>query len=188
APKEIAELAAVLISSEAADPVAATVYDLLALRDPDAVPAEAAWLYVRAAEREGVRVATDRELFDRAFRDRAAMARFFDAREWDFAAAERLYLTRWAERHPGSYPTAPGANYAAEAEAALLADSRRLEGQKQPDAARATAELALALNPRSAAAHDRLAELAYRNNRINEAVDWLHKWEAIDSADPLPAT
>jgi tetratricopeptide (TPR) repeat protein len=186
APAHVAELAAILVSSEAADRTAAAVYDLLALRDLAAVPVEAAWLYVRAAERENVRFANDDVLFDRAFGDRTLMARYFDAREWDFPAAERLYLTRWAERNPGTFPSAPGPTYPARAESALLSDSRRLEGQRQLESAQSIARLALTLAPRSERAHDRLAELAFRRGAIAEAIDWLRKWESLHPADPLP--
>jgi tetratricopeptide (TPR) repeat protein len=185
-PAQVAELAAVLVSSEAADRTAAAVYDLLALRDPGAVPAEAAWLYVRAAEREGVRLAQDDELFDRAFRNRRGLASFFDVREWDFAAAERLYLTRWAERHPGTFPAAPGPNYAAQAETALVSDSRRLESQGHVENAHSVARLALKLAPNSVQAHDRLAEMAFRRGHVAESIDWLRKWEALHSTDPVP--
>jgi tetratricopeptide (TPR) repeat protein len=185
-PAQVAELAAILVSSEAADRRAAAVYDLLALRDPAAVPIEAAWLYVRAAEREGVRLAQDDELFDRAFRERRLMARFFEEREWDFPAAERLYLTRWAERHPGTFPDAPGSTYAAQAETALVADSRRLEGQGQVENAHAVARLALALAPTSGRAHDRLAELEFRRGQVAESIDWLRKWESLHPTDPAP--
>ncbi|MFL6117738.1 MAG: hypothetical protein ACJ786_41265, partial [Catenulispora sp.] len=134
---EVAELANVLTSTDAADPTAAEVYDLLAALRPDAIPADAARLYVRAAQRHGVRLAHDERLFATAMADRAGTRAFFAAREWDCDAAERLYLERWAEHHPGTFPTAPGPRYAAEAEAALLADSRRLEAQGQPVVARA---------------------------------------------------
>jgi tetratricopeptide (TPR) repeat protein len=185
-PAQISELADVLISSNAADRTAATVYDLLALRDPEAVPREAAWLYTRAAERDGVRVSHDDDLFNRAFSERAAMERFFEANDWDFAAVERLYLTRWADRHPGSYPSGPGPEYATQAESALLGDSLRLENQGQTKLAESVAQLALTLAPQSAAAHDRLAEFEFRRGQREAAIDWLKKWEKLYPTDPTP--
>jgi tetratricopeptide (TPR) repeat protein len=186
APDQIEELADVLASTGAADPTAAAVYDLLAGARPDAVTAECAWLYARAAQRHGVRLTQDEALFDRAMRDRAGCRAFFDAHEWDFDAAERLYLERWAEHHPGSFPTAPGPGYAAEAEASLLADSRRQETQSRLDAADAVARLALRLALNSAAVHDRLAELAFRRGDLDAATDWLKTWRRLHPADPRP--
>src|SRR5262249_54359762 len=94
---EVSELAAVLESTDAADATAATVYNLVAAmsRSPDgsstAIPLSVAQLYVRAAQRHGVNLSNDEQLFDRAMADRKATRDFFTAREWDFAAVERLY-------------------------------------------------------------------------------------------------
>src|SRR5439155_8425945 len=186
APAEIAELANTLASAAAADPTAADVYDLLAGAAPDGVRAECAWLYVRAAEQHHLRLAHDAALFDRAMQDRAAAQAFFTAHEWDFDAAERLYLERWAEQHAGSFPTAPGPGYAAAAEAALLADSRRQEAHNRLEMADAVARLALRLAPDSGAVHDRLAELAYRRGESAAAADWLTAWHKLQRDDPRP--
>src|SRR5262249_41791980 len=157
-----------LASTDATDATAAAVYDLLAGTFPNAIAPECAWLYVRAAQQQGLNLAHDEALFDRAMSDLATARAFYEAREWDFDAAERLYLERWAARHAGSSPPAPGPDFAATAEAALPNDARRQEPQNRPDAARALALLALRLAPRSAAAHDRLAELAYRRGDVAE--------------------
>ncbi|HEY1376015.1 MAG TPA: tetratricopeptide repeat protein, partial [Gemmataceae bacterium] len=183
---EVAELANILTSTNAADPTAAEIYDLLAALRPEAVPADAARLYVRAAQRHGVRRAHDEQLFAAAMADRAATRAFFTAHEWDFDAAERLYLERWAERHPGTFPTAPGRDYPAVAETALLADARRLAGQNRPGNARDVAKLVLKLRPTSGPAHDLLAELAYRRGDKSEAVNWLKTWHGHSPADPRP--
>src|SRR5439155_1310883 len=98
------------------------------------------------AQGHGVCLTHDERLFDLAMADRAAARAFFKAREWDFDAAERLYLERWAERHPGTFPTGPGAGYAAAAEAALVADARRLATQGRPAAARDVARLLFRLH------------------------------------------
>lgn len=184
--EEVAELAAVLVSADAADPTAAAVYNLLATLQPQAVSVEAAGLYVRAAQRHGVNLPLDEFLFDRAMADRAATRELFQAQEWDFDAAERQYLERWADRHPGTYPAAPGIDYADEAETALLADANRLLSQRRPEDARGVAKLVLKLNPASGPAHDRLAELAFRGGDRTAAADWLRKWRDRCPNDPLP--
>jgi tetratricopeptide (TPR) repeat protein len=183
---QVTELAAVLASTDAADATAAAVYELLAARTPTAIPHEIARLYVRAAQRQGVNLPHDEQLFDRVMADRKAARGFFNSREWDFDAVERLYLERWAVRHPGTFPTAPGPGYAAEAEMALLADARRLEAQNRPATAREVVQLVLKLNPASGPTHDRLAEMAYRRGDRAEAADWLRKWRDRSPADPLP--
>src|SRR5262249_17074263 len=182
----IATVASALIAGDAADRPAAVVYDFLAGNNRESLPAEAAWLYARAAEREGVRLRHGEVLFERAFRDRAGMVKFFKSRNWEFSAVERLYLSRWAEQHPGSFPTAAGRDYPARAEAALLADSRRLEKQNRGDAAQSVARLALALAPSSPPVYDRLAELAFRRERFEEARERLDKWRNLHPADALP--
>lgn len=183
---EIRELSEVLTSTDATDPVAANVYDLLAERAPAALRPETAWLYARAAQLHNARGQHDRELLDRAFTQRDDIRRYFAEREWDFDAAERLYLRRWAERSPGTFPAAPGPDYAVRAEAMLLADSKRAEAQNRPDNARDSAELALKLAPASAAAHDRLAELHYRLEDFPRSVEQLRSWRHLQPADPRP--
>ena len=185
-PAQIAELADVLISSNAADRTAATVYDLLALCDPAAVPREAAWLYTRAAEATASACRTTMTSSIATFSERAAMERFFEANDWDFAAVERLYLTRWAERHPGSYPTGPGPGYAAQAGNAPLGrlaalgepganPARRIgralgpvAGAAKRGGSRSTGRIRISAGP--ARCRDRLAE----------------KWEKLYPTDPTP--
>jgi tetratricopeptide (TPR) repeat protein len=186
APDEVRELANVLTSTDATDATAAGTYDLLAGAARDDLPPEMAWLYVRAAQQHNVRGANDAALFDRAFADRNRMKRFFVEREWDFDAAERLYLRRWVERSPGTYPTAPGRDYAARTEALLLAEAKRLQGQGRPDNAREIAELALRLSPNSAAVYDRLAEIEYRLNDVPRALHRLQAWRRLYPNDPRP--
>jgi tetratricopeptide (TPR) repeat protein len=186
APDEVRELANVLTSADATDPTAMGTYDLLAGAAPDAFPAEMAWLYVRAAQQHNVRGTNDAALFDRAFADRDRMKRFFVEREWDFDAAERQYLRRWLDRSPGTYPTAPGRDYGRRTEALLLAEAKRAQSQGRPDNAREIAELALRLSPKSAAVHDRLAEIEYRLNEIPRAIDRLQTWRRLYSNDARP--
>lgn len=186
APEQIAGLAGDLAAAEAHDPSAAAIFDMLAQRDPSIVPFEGACLYVRAALQHGVRSARDLELFQRAFGDRAKLQWFFETRGWDFAAAERLFLERWSDRFPGSFPEALGTGYAATSEASLLAQSRRLEAEHQLDAAQSAAALAHKLAPTSAAIFDRLAELAYRRERREEAIGWLTRWRTQSPDDPRP--
>lgn len=183
---EVRELANVLTSTDATDPTAAGTYDLLAGAAPDALPAEMAWLYVRAAQQHHVRGTNDAALLDRAFAERERMKRYFVEREWDFDAAERLYLRRWVERSPGTYPSAPGREYGTRTEALLLAEAKRAQGQGRPDNAREIAELALRLSPKSAAVHDRLAEIEYRLNEIRRATDRLQAWRRLYPNDARP--
>ncbi len=192
----VAELADVLASTDAADPTAAAVYNLLGatkvsgtISAREKVPDTfmiCARLYVRAAQRHGVNLPQDETLFDQAMTDRRATRRFFGEREWDFDAAERLYLERWASRHPGTFPAAPGPRYAIEAEAALLADARRLASQNRPEGARDVSLLALRLNPAAGPAHDLLAEIAYRRGDRTEAADRLKTWFVVCPKDPVP--
>ena len=182
---EVAELANVLASTAAADATAAAVYDLLADVRP-AVPVESARLYVRAAQQEGVDLGHDEQLFDLAMTDRPATRDFFDAREWDFDSVEQVYLERWAVRHAGTFPTAPGPGYATEAAASLLATARRHAAQNHPDAAREVAELLLRLRPDSGPAYDLLAELAFRRGNHPEAVKSLKCWQEACPNDPVP--
>jgi tetratricopeptide (TPR) repeat protein len=184
--EQVANLADVLASASAADATAAAVYDLLARLNPSAVTATMAKLYVRAAQRHGVNLASDERLFDLAMVDRAGAREFFAACEWDFAAAERLYLERWAARHPGTFPTAPGRRYAAEAVAALLADVRRLVTQSRPEAACDVARLVLKLQPATGPAYDLLAEIAYRRGDALDATDHLKAWYMACPEDPAP--
>jgi tetratricopeptide (TPR) repeat protein len=221
---QVAEFAAVLASTDAADTTSAAVYDLLAgmereaatlsSRSTDKVGAErgigagsstatspkkgfggsarsdlvraCARLYVRAAQRNGLALTHDEQLFDLAMSDRKATKEFFAAREWDFDAAERLYLERWAERHPATLPIAPGEKYGVEAMTALLADARRLASQGRPEGAADVARLVLKLQPHAGAAHDQLAELAFRRGDRRETVERLKGWHLACPADPVP--
>lgn len=185
--KLVLELADALIAADATDPAAVAIYDLLALRDPNSLPHEAAWLYVRAAEREEVSLANDDVLFDRAFADRDGMIRFFDSREWDFAAAERLYLQRWAERSAGTGETAK-TQHSGVAQANLLAEAERHLSQNQLDAAQSSIELAHRLMPNSPRVYDLLAELSYRRGQFDRSVDWLQRWSQLEPKSPLPLT
>jgi tetratricopeptide (TPR) repeat protein len=202
---QVAELAAVLASTDAADTTSAAVYDLLvSVRDgpvsdrPSQMlstsPARkgadilqsCARLYVRAAQRYGLTLARDEQLFDLAMSDRKATKEYFAVREWDFDAAERLYLERWADRHPGTFPAAPGEKYGAESMTSLLADARRLASQGRPEAAADVARLVLRLQPHAGVAHDQLAELAFRRGDRRETIERLKAWHLACPADPVP--
>ena len=199
-PEQLLELAQVFASCSACDQQAALIYDQLAgsqaiPRRADGksagdalsfIPAEVAWLYVRAAVDTVLKYDRDEILFDRAFRDRDGARKFFTERQWDFAAAERLFLERWAERREGSYPDAPGPLYPAIAERVLVEESRRLESLGRPETARAALDLAQRLGPTRALTLDRLAEWFYRRGDRKGAEAFLASWIENHPNDPRP--
>lgn len=185
--QQATELADALSSAEAWDPSAAAVYDLAAQSPSSAIGGIIPKLYTRAAQQHGVRGANDLALLDAAFADRAGLCDFFEKREWDFSAAERMYLRRYAEERPGVYPSVPGGEYADVAESLLLNDARREATVGRFDAAIAWADLALKLGPDRPAALDLRAELAYRRGNLAQAAEILRRWHVRhpDAATPL---
>lgn len=183
---EIAKICNALVSTSAADPHAAEAYDLLAGLNPRALPREAAILYARSAQVHGLTLNHDEFLLDFAMGDQRMAREYFAVREWDFEAAERMYLQRWATRHPGTFPSAPGINYAASAETSLLNAAQRQAAQGQLTTARELALLVVRLNPVSGLAYDRLAELAFRRGNRAEAENWLKVWQTKCPNDPQP--
>lgn len=172
---------------DAIDPTAVDAYGLLA-QAGDELPFEVAAAYVRAAAERGAHELADTELFDRAFTERDVLRRHFVERGWDFATAERLYLTRWAERQAGRYPDAPGPTYAVIAEALLIDLSHRAETEGHSDDAMAVMDLARQLGPTRARTLDRLAELAARAGKPDEALELLRTWERLHPTDVRPPT
>jgi tetratricopeptide (TPR) repeat protein len=187
APRVLDVLARGFATNDATDPTAVDVYDRLAAAGAD-LPFDVALTYVRAAVERGARAPRDAALFDRAFAERDALRRTFVDRGWDFAAAERTYLTRWAEGHDGRYPDAPGPIYAAVAEAFLISESRRHAAEGQPEAAGAVLALARRLGPNRPLTLDRLAELADRHGDPDAALELLRTWERLHPADVRPPT
>jgi len=174
-------------ATDARDPVAVELYDLLAAAGGE-LPFEVAATYVRVAAERGVRAPHDAALFDRAFAKRDALRRSCVDRGWDFAAAELTYLTRWAELHAGRYPDAPGPVYAAVAEGFLIAESRRHDAEGRREAARAAVALAHRLGPTRPLTFDRLAEMADRDGDPDAALEWLRIWERHHPTDVRPPT
>lgn len=179
------ELSQILASVGATDATAIEVYDQLA-EEPDQVPADVAALYVRAATDRNYKGLHDAAMFDRAFRDRDSLRRFFAERKWDFTTAERAYLTRWVERSPGRYPESPGPIYAAVAERMLIDESRQAQVEGHYDTARTLSELAFTLGPTRALTLDRMAEMAFRQDDRAEALRLLGEWTKNHPADPRP--
>jgi tetratricopeptide (TPR) repeat protein len=176
-----------LRSVDATDSEAAAAYGQLAASFPDAVRAEYAWLYCRAAQVHGVSTGQDMDLFGRTFRDEDAARAFFAARKWDIAEAAYTYLERCAAQRPGRFPEEFGADYAARGEAMLLDRSRQLEEAGQADAALAVAEVLARLAPSSERAHDRLAQLHHRGGDLDRAASFLERWQELAPTDARPA-
>jgi len=175
-----------LLSVRATDADAAGAYHHLAATFPDAVRPEYTWLYCRAAQQHGSSDAHALELFAGTFRDAAAARVFFQNQQWDFDEMEFAYLESVAAREAGAFPAALGPDYPVHGERLLQARSVRLEQAQQAEGARAAALVWLKLAPRSAAAHDRLAYLAYHGGDLDEAADLLARWEALEPANPWP--
>src|SRR5262249_51540050 len=171
-----------LASVDAVDPLAAAAY--ADLGDNTNHP-EFAWLYCRAAERNGVATDPDLYLFAQTFATRDAARAFYAQRNWDFDEVEYTYLVRSAARQPGAFPPTLGADYPANGEKLLLERSQGLERGGDLAAATACSEVLLKLAPRSPAAHDRLAYLAYQGGVLERACRVLQDWNRLLAGDPL---
>jgi len=174
----------VLVSVEAADPESAAVYDQLALHHPESVRPAHAWLYCRAAQQHGFHGKADLVLFAAAFRQVAGLGNFYAQHQWDVEELEALYLARWSEPHPATFPEVLGPDYGPAGERLLLAQSFKHESAGQADAALHTAGVLLRLLPYSRHAHDRLACLYYRRGELDQAARVLHHWQTTHPDDP----
>jgi tetratricopeptide (TPR) repeat protein len=175
-----------LASVHATDPQAAAAYAHLAVTFPDAVKAEHAYLYARAASIDPSTPAHDLHLFARTFQDPASARAYFAQHNWDIDAVEYTYLERSAALAPGGFPSALGGDYPARGEAFLLERSRKEEQAGRTDEARACVEVLLRLAPQSLAAHDRLACLHYRHGDMDRAVALLADWSRLNPTDHWP--
>jgi tetratricopeptide (TPR) repeat protein len=176
----------VLASVRATDAVAAASYDQLAASFPDAVQAEHAWLYCRAAQQHGYAGQSDLDLFARTFREGPAARAFYQQQSWDLDEVEHTYLERCAAQQPGSFPAVLGPEYRVRGERQLLARSEEQEAKGNKDGAVAAAEVLLKLAPRSSAAHVRLAYLKYQCNEVAEAANLLQRWHQLEPANHWP--
>jgi tetratricopeptide (TPR) repeat protein len=180
-------LCEVLVSVNAADPEAAAAYAQLSAISPNAIRAEYAWLYCRAAQAHGFCSDQDLVLFGRTFRDEPSARAFYDERQWDLEEVAYTYLERCAVQRPGRFPEELGPDFPARGEELLLARSQKLEAARQPDAALAAADVLHKLAPQSIRAHDRLAELHHQRGDFARAAELLLAWQALAPADPSPA-
>jgi tetratricopeptide (TPR) repeat protein len=175
-----------LLSVQATDAAAAEAYHHLAATFPEAFRPEYAWLYCRAAQQHRHNGPRTLELFARTFREQEAARVFFRERQWDFDEMEFAYLQSAAQRQPGAFPEALGANYPAHGEKMLEARSLHMEQGNRMEDARVAAQVWLMLSPRSSSAHDRLAYLSYLAGDAGHAVDLLAGWERLEPANPWP--
>ncbi len=206
----------VLVSVDAADPLAAGAYGHLAATlldrqsrtqgeeeappdgevtlppchlvtlSPEPFRPEYAWLYCRAAQQHGPAAACDLELFALTFATEAEARRFYGQRRWDLDEVEYAYLEHAAARQPGGFPAALGPDYPARGERLLLARSEWLEGSSDAEGAVAAVDVLLNLAPHSTKAHDRRAQLAYRAQDLDRAAAHLESWHALAPDDPVP--
>lgn len=180
---DVRRAAAALTSVAAVDSLAAGVYDDLA--ELSAATPEHGWLYCRAVQAHGVRGRHDLALFGLALQDAAARD-YFDRHDWDFEDVQCLYLIRWSETRPASFPPELGPEPAPLARRLLLARSRRLEEASQIADARTTAVALARLLPDDAAVLDRLACLHFRGGDADQAVVVLDDWQARQPGDHRP--
>jgi tetratricopeptide (TPR) repeat protein len=178
-------LARAFAVADAFDPIALETYDRLG-QDAETIPLEIAAAYVRAAVEFGTCGNNDENLFNRAFRERETLKRLFADRKWDFGKAERLYLERWVQRHPGRYPDAPGLLYGAIAERILIDEWRRHVTVGRTEEGRSTLDLAFRLGPTRALTLDRLAEQADRRGDRIDVMQYLETWVKHHPHDPRP--
>jgi tetratricopeptide (TPR) repeat protein len=181
-----ARLCHVLASVKAHDPDAADGYLQLARRYPADLRDEFAWLYGRAAVAHEAHGDGELDVLARVFRDRAAAQTYFAQQKWDLEEVELLYLERFAERQPGGFPPALGADYPPRGEELLLARSEWLEEMKDLDGALRSVGVLLRLAPRSLAGHDRAACLYHRKGDGKQALRFLGAAVALAPSEPLP--
>jgi tetratricopeptide (TPR) repeat protein len=175
-----------LASVQAVDEAAAAAYDHLATTAADQVLPIHAWLFARAASVTGYAGHSDLDLFARTFQDPNPAQEFFTRLQWDFDLAEFTYLERTADRAPGTFPSALGADYAPRGQQFLLERSQRLEEAEETEAALASANVLVRLAPGSRPGHDRLACLHYRQGDLDQAVAFLEGCRRLDPYDHWP--
>jgi hypothetical protein len=172
-----------LVSIQATEPEAAEAYLQLAAEHPQALRADYAWLYCRAAQQHGLDDPRGLELFAHTFAGPAEAQAFFVSHEWDFTEVELAYLQLAAKHQPGQYPAVLGADYAKHGEALLLERSRKEQDTKNMDASLSWAEVLRRLAPQKARALDRLADLQYHRDNLAEARDLLEQACALAPRD-----
>jgi tetratricopeptide (TPR) repeat protein len=175
-----------LAAAGATDPAAAAAYDHLAAAHPDAVRPIYTWLYCRAAQQHGYAGKCDLDLFARAFADGPAFRGFCEQHQWDIEEIEYAYLERFAARQPGHFPEVLGPEFPLQAEAQLLARSRRLEEAGRGDEALAAADVLVRLTPRNGEAVDRLARLYYRRGDLDRTAELLARCHELNPTSPEP--
>jgi tetratricopeptide (TPR) repeat protein len=184
--QELERCCDVLTSVEATDAGAAAAYASFAAARTETLRPEVAWLYCRAAEQHGNREPAGLDLFAVTFRDLPPAREYFEKRKWDFADLEFAYLSRWADTHPGSYPSPPGAAHVGPFRKLLHDRSQHQEQSGKLEAALATIAVWHALEPRSAAAADRLASLYFRQDKPLDAARVLAEWQGQHPSDHRP--
>jgi Flp pilus assembly protein TadD len=175
-----------LASVRATDAEAAAAYEQLLATVPDALRAEHAWLYCRAAQQQNLRGLRELDLFARAFSDAAGGRAYYAENHWNFDDLEYAYLERQAGRRPGSFPEVLGSDYQTRGEGLLLARSQAAEKAGREDQALAIARILYKLAPRSASAIDRLAQLCYRRGDLDQAAALLGELHTLRPGDPIP--
>jgi tetratricopeptide (TPR) repeat protein len=176
----------VLASVHATNPEAAAAYNHLAATFPNEIRPQYAWLYCRAAVQHGVKLDRDLDLFAHTFRDSGPARHYYAQQNWSFDEVEYTYLQHTADRQPGQFPAALGAEYAPRGEAFLIQRSVQAEQAGRKDDALASMEVLLRLYPQTLAGHDRLACLHYRQGDLDRAVALLTGWQRLAPADHCP--
>lgn len=181
-----ARLCETLASVKATDPAAAAAYDHLAATFPEALPAEQAWLCCRAIQEHGLRTGHELDLFARTFAAPDPAREYFQRQGWDFKELEYTYLEHWAACRPGKFPEVLGPDYPRRGQELLLARSHRQEQAGQWEQALASAGVLLLLAPANGIAHDRLACLHYRRGDLDQAAEFLRRWQALEPGNFWP--
>jgi tetratricopeptide (TPR) repeat protein len=175
-----------LASVKASDAEAGAAFLHLARHHPDAVRAEHAWLFGRAAHSHGVVGEGELDLLARVFRDPAPARHFYAQQQWDLEDVEYLFLERFAAKHQGCFPPALGADYAPKGESLLLSRAAWSEEAKDVEGALRSVSVLLTLSPNNLPAHDRAAALHYRKGETDQALEILDLWRRLAPSDPLP--
>ncbi len=175
-----------LLSTNAADALAAGAYHHLTATHSTLMRHEYAWLYCRADEQHDVGGDHALQLYAMTFADPTPARAFFAERGWDFDGVEIAYLRRAAQLAPGHFPDPLGADYQRRGEQLLLDRAESQEQAGQSDAALQTIDILVKLSPANTRAVDRLAGLQYRAGNLDEARRLLAQWHAHQPDDPLP--
>jgi tetratricopeptide (TPR) repeat protein len=125
-------------------------------------------------------------LFAITFADQAAARHYFEARQWSFDDVEHGYLEQAAKLTPGCFPEPLGPDYPPRGEAMLLTRSQAQEQAGDVAGALESARILARLAPHNGPAQDRLACLAHRAGKDEEALDILAQWQTMHPHDPLP--